>query len=965
MSDVTLTIDGIEVTVPKGTFVIEAARRAGIYISNLCTHPDMKPFGACRMCTIGMPSKWGFGYEIACATECKDGMVVFTENSNKDVLEIKKFITESLLIDHPLDCPICPSSGACEMQNSTWHYGMTENRMAREKLWHAQDYLSPAIIIKRDRCVLCGQCVRVCDELIGAHALAFVNRGIETFIDSAWGTDLTKSPCTSCGLCVEVCPVGCLMHAQFENTFLQWVLKRTDSTCNYCAVGCKLNLEAESNTGLIQRVTFSKGVGVNDGRSCVKGRYGHQYVNNQERLMTPLKREGDKFVEITWKDAYDILLKNETKYQGDAFGAITSGKLTNEDNYLFMKYVRGVLRSNNIDSPIRFTQMPSIVALQEQFGFAGMTNTIHDIKDYGECYLIAGLNIDASAPVLGSQLQESAARRGVPVIMINPRKLTLMGKADVSLQLKPGTDAVLYNGLAHIIVKQGWHAADYIANRTENFDRWKASLDKYTPQYVSQVTGVPAEDLTFAAKLFATGGDKKRNADTGLYPPSAIFYGTGVTQWANGVENVHALANLAILTGNVGRIGAGLNPIQDQANDLGSADVGCLPAYLPSYVPVTNAEARAALETRWFGKTTNVIPAKPGLTYLEMFQAAEAGTIKAMYIAGENPILTAPDIAQIKRGIEKLEFLVVQDLFLNETARFADLILPAAAHAEKDGSYTNTERRINRVKKAVATPGLAKPDWKIFAELIDRPGLRANYKATDEIFKELSEISPLYGGANYKKMERGRRAMTFKPGIAFVGAAYNQMIPFTFSKYGVQYPVSAEGEAEDGTPLLFKDKFATANGKAKFVAVEAQPHADETSREFPFLLTLGRNLAQDRDANIDRRNYVLNALDLEPELELHPDDLERLGLNNGDVVRVTSKKAALEVKVKANRAQMLGNAFMPWMFREAPGFLLTEQKLDPRTGTPELKYLPVRVEFVRKSQKGLLVTGANQEVVPV
>jgi predicted molibdopterin-dependent oxidoreductase YjgC len=965
MADVTLTIDGIEVSVPKGTFVIEAARKAGIYVSNMCTHPDMKPFGACRLCTIGMPSKWGFSYEIACATECKDGMAVFTENSNEDVRDIKKFITESLLIDHPLDCPICPASGACEMQNASWHYSMTENRMAREKLWHPQDYLSPAIIIKRDRCVLCGQCVRICEEVVGAKALAFVNRGIETFIDSAWGTDLTKSPCTSCGMCVEVCPVGCLMHAQFENTFLQWTLKRTDTTCNYCAVGCKMSLEAEVNTGLIQRVAFSKGVGTNDARSCVKGRYGHQYVNSAERLTVPLKRNGEKFEEITWQQAYDILHNNEAKYQGKAFGAIASGKLTNEDNYLFMKYVRGVMRSNNLDSPIRFTQMPSMVALQKQFGFAGMTNTIQDIKDFGECYLYAGLNVDASAPVLGMLLQESASRRGIPIIMVNPRKLTNMGKADVSLQIKPGTDAVLYNGMAHWIIKNGWLSTEYIVKQTEDFDNWRKTLDQYTPEYVAQVTGVDIEDLKFAAELYATGGHGKRNADTGLYPPSSIMFGTGVTQWSNGVENVHALANLALLTGNIGRQGAGLNPIQDQANDLGAADVGCLPDYLPSYVPVTNAEARAALETRWFGRTTGAIPAEPGLRYLEIFQAAEAGTIKAMYIAGENPILTAPDIAQIRRGIEKLEFLVVQDMFLTETARYADLILPAAAHAEKDGSYTNTERRINRVKKAVASPGIAKPDWRIFADLIDRPGLRANYRTAEEIFKELTEISPLYAGANYKKMERGRRVMTFKPGLAFVGAAYNQMWPFTISKYGVQYPVSAEGESEDGTPLLFEKNFATPSGKAKFVRVDAEAVSLNVNNEFPFLLTLGRNLAQDRDSNIDRRNYVLNALDLEPELELHPDDMDRLGLSNGDVVRVTSKQNALEVKVKANRSQLHGNAFMPWMFREAPAFLLVDQKVDERTGTPLLKNLGVRVEFVRKSQKGLLSTGANQEVVPV
>ncbi len=954
---VTVTIDGIEVSVPKGTFLIEAAKKAGIYISNFCAHPDMRPFGACRMCTIGVMGRKGLGFEIACAAECKDGMVAFTENSNNDVREIKQFIMESLLVDHPLDCPICPASGACDLQNATWHYGMTENRMARDKNWSEQDYLSPAILIKRDRCVVCGQCVRVCEELIGAHALAFVNRGIDTYIDSAWGEDLTKSPCTSCGLCVEVCPVGCLMHVQYENTGLQWTMKRTPTTCNYCAVGCQMNFEAEANTGLIEKVTMAEGVGVNDARSCVKGRYGFQYVNSRDRLTSPLMRKGNQFVEISWQDAYNEITQRLGKYSGNQFGAIASVKTTNEENYLLMKLTRGLMRSNNIDSAIRFTHAATIVALEEQLGYSGMTNTIHDIKDSAGCYFVTGSNLDDSAPVMEYQLQEAIQRRKVKTIVVNPRRVNLCNRAEMWLQILPGTDAALYNGLAHIIANESWHNQDYVNNRTEDFTAWKASLAEWTPQRVSQMTGISVEDLRRAAMLYATGGadENGRNKDTNLFPPSAIIYGTGVTQWVNGTDNVHALANLALLTGNLGRAGGGLNGIRDSSNEQGAADMGCLPDYLPGYAPVSNAEARAALETAWFGRANGSIPAEPGLTYMEMFKAATQGQVKAMYIMGENPMLSGPDLALVQRGLERLDFLVVQDIFMTETGRFADIILPAGSHAEKDGTFTNTERRINRVRKAVASPGFARPDWRILTDLLDRPGMRSGYKNPEAIMTEIAQVNRYYTGITYRKLERARMVYTYKPGLV-----YNQIAPVSLSRAGMQWPTKAEAAPQDETYILFEDSFPTTSGKAKFKRV-AVPAARKQSNEFPIILCVGRTLSQDRSGAMARRNMVLESLDLEPELELNSEDMSKFGLQDGDIVKITSvKNLPVEVKVKTGEAQAPGHAFMPWMFREAPANVLMQVPVDPRSGTPELKYLPVRVERVRASA-GLI--GAGAEVV--
>ncbi len=948
-----VTIDGIDVNVPKGTFVLQAAKSAGVYISNFCYHPDMRPFGACRMCTVGVMGRRGMGYEISCAAECKDGMVVFTENSNDEVREVKKFIMESLLVDHPLDCPICPASGACDLQNATWHYGMTENRMAREKIWYQQDYLSPAILIKRDRCVVCGQCVRVCDEIIGAHALAFVNRGISTYIDSAWGDDLTKSPCTSCGMCVEVCPVGCLMHVQYENTGLQWTMKRTLTTCNYCAVGCSMSMEVESNTGLLEKVNFPEGVGVNDARPCVKGRYGYQYINNGDRLESPLLRKDGQFVEITWKEAFDELSKKLGNYTGDAFGAIASVKISNEENYLLQKLTRGLQQSNNIDSAARFTHQASLVALEEQFGVSGMTNTIQDIKDYAGCYFITGSDLDQSAPVIAYLLQEAMVRRKVATIVVNPRKVEMAHRATLWLQIRPGTDAALYNGLAHIILKEGWQTDSFINNRTEGLAQWRNSLAEWTPERTSAVTGLSAEDLYTAARLYATGGGSQKDATTGLYNPSALIYGTGVTQWANGVDNVRGLANLALLTGNLGRMGAGLNGIRDSSNEQGAMDMGCLPNYLPGYIPVTNTEARVMLESAWFGRSNGRLPAKPGLNYVEMFKAAEAGTLKAMYIVGENPMLTGTDLQQVQRGLEKLDFLIVQDIFMTETARFADLVLPASSHAEKDGTFTNTERRVQRIKKAVASPGFARPDWKILAEIIDRPGFRASYKHASDIMLEIAQVNPLYNGVRYEKLERGRQYMTYKPGLA-----YNRMIPMVMERAGLQWPVTMDGIAEDGTPILFTDGFPTDSGKARFMAVQQATRKLPTSDEL--IVCVGRtSWANDRSGAMARRNYVLESLDPEPELELNPADLQRFGLGNGDIVKITSARGALELKVKATDKQPAGLGYMPGMFREAPSAALTSTTSDPRTGTPETKYTAVTVERLRASTYGLLTPGAG------
>ena len=725
-----------------------------------------------------------------------------------------------------------------------------------------------------------------------------------------------------------------------------------------------MNMEAESNTGLIDKVTMGQQQGVNDGRSCVKGRYGYQYANSPDRLTMPMLRKGSEFVEISWQQAYDEIGKRLAQYKGDEFGAIASAKCTNEENYLLMKLTRGVMGSNNIDNPFRLTQAATLTALTEQLGLAGMTNTIQDIKDYAGCFFITGANLDNSAPVIAYLLQEAVQRRKVPTIVVDPRPtpFTVGERTKLWLQIRPGTDIALYNGLANIILSEGLQNDTFVSANVDGLAAFKAQIADYTPERTSEITGVPVEKLREAAIMYATGGKGPggRNKDTGQFGPSAILYGTGVTQWESGTANVNALANLALLTGNFGKPGSGLNGVRDQANDQGASDQGCLPDYLPGYVPVSSAEGRATLESVWFGRLNNKIPAQPGLTYMEMFEAAEEGRIKAMYIMGENPLLGAPDLTLIRRGLERLDFLVVQDLFLTETARFADVVLPAAGHAEKDGTFTNTERRIQRIKKVVAAPGLAKPDWKILAELLHRPGFKNDFKTPAEIMAEITRVNRHYAGVAYNKLERGRPYLTYKPGLV-----YNQMAPMVMERSGLQWPVDAEDMGE-GTPILFTTGFMTANGKAMLMGAKWQPSRNIPGGKFPMGLSVGRALwSADRTGTMARRNHVLAVLDPEPELVLHPNDARRYGIGNGDIVRITSALGSLEIKAQVSPAQPEGLAFAPGGFREAPVNVLMGLNTDMNSGTPAIKVIPVELERIRGSVRGLVTSGAGLEVIPV
>ncbi|MCL5960374.1 MAG: molybdopterin-dependent oxidoreductase [Chloroflexi bacterium] len=789
MADVTLTIDGREVTVPRGTYIIEAARRAGVDIPNLCYHPELRPFGACRMCVVEIAGR-STDLFASCATPVRDGMQVFTQTPR--VQEARRILLDMFLIDHPLECPTCDKSGDCRLQDYTYAYAKDEH-YSRPKRFKKLEHLSPVIDIKRDRCVLCGLCVRVCDEIIGAKALAFANRGLETVIDSAFGRDLTDTSCVSCGQCINVCPVGCLLdRTRQEVAPWSWEMRQTDTICYYCGLGCSLTLE--SNKGEVVRVTSREGQGLNKGLLCVKGKFRHYFIHRPERLATPLIRNNGNFVQATWDEALDLVSRKLEQHRDGQFGALASSRATNEDNYIFQKFVRVVMGSNNIDHRSVASYHPSESTLGRIFGSGAPTNSFRDIYKSGTVFLVGADVVDVH-PVFGFLLQRTMRQREAKLIVLSDRWSWICNYTDVWLKCKPGTEAVLLNGLASIILQEGRWNREFVEARTEGFAEWQQSLRDFTPEKVSQITGVRVKHLYAAARYYAKGGTSFRGeAPAAGYPPSSIYFAESLAT----DPVVSALANLALLTGNVGREGGGIGAVDDQNNGVGAFDMGASPSLLPGYQDILDPEARGRFESHWSRTweerpspkvAPRPLPFQLGLRLNEMLDAALDHQIKAMYIMGYNPVLSHSDPEKARRALESLDFLVVQDIWLTDTAQLADVVLPACSFAEKDGTFTNGERRVQRVRKALEPIGESKPDWVIIAELATRMGYRMSYRHPSFIMNEIAQLVPIYGGISYERLETS----------------------------GLQWPCPKS--EHPGTPVLYQDGFS--RGLASFTPAQS------------------------------------------------------------------------------------------------------------------------------------------------
>lgn len=796
---ITLTIDGKEVSVPKGTFVLSAARKAGVYIPTFCEYPDLRPFGACRMCTVELVTRRGSTLDIACSSPVSEGMQVFTRSEK--VREAQRFVVESLLVDHPLDCPICDKSGECDLQNNAYFSQVrVDNPLARPKQSWELEMLSESVSIKRDRCVLCGRCVRVCDELVGATALSWARRGFTSYIDAAFGEDLKQSPCVSCGLCIEVCPVGALLNTSYHDTARAWFLKRVETVCNLCSVGCNMEVHVENESGRIKRIIGKQDSGFNGEQLCARGFFGFEFVEQRERLATPMIRENGELVPTSWQHALEVVAENLSQYRGGQFGGIAGAHCTNEDNYLFGKFVRGVMQSNNLDYDTGGGRGVRREGLRDVFGSDAATNSFQDILQDAGAIMILGSNLSASHPVLSYKLQTAIRRRSVPLIVASPVPVPLDQVATLQLRYNPGTEALLLNGLAVSIASQGLLNEAFATTRAECFEQWLEDLKSYSLDEVSRITGVAVEQIEDAALLYATGGTRDTSSDGGR-PASAILYSSVLTAAEGGEFIDYAAAALALAMGNVGRSGGGVNALKVASNGQGALDMGCAPFLLPGERFIEDEEARRALESQW--GTSVPSDSEAGLSLESMIRGAQGGIIKAMYVMGSNPVRASSNTNDATRALSGLEFLVVQDIFLTDTARLANVVFPACAWAERDGTYTSAERRVQWLNKVLAERGQSLPDWEILASVMERMGYERHYESTAQILHEIADTVPAYRDISRERLESNSLVVSKRPGKAYKADSFDYV-----ERYGTYLRA-------DDTPYLYGQSFP--RGLARFM----------------------------------------------------------------------------------------------------------------------------------------------------
>jgi formate dehydrogenase alpha subunit len=896
MKRINLTIDGRAVIVMEGSTVLQAIEKAGRYVPTLCYDPALKPFGACRLCIVEI--KGMRGLPTSCTTPAQEGMVVHTET--EEVRRVRRTIVELAIANHPYECLLCNRSLDCELLQVARYVGVEQGsieRLRRAKRTRPPDRSNPAFDFEPDKCILCGKCVRRCDEIVGVGAIDFCHRGYDTVISPFGGKPLAQSICQSCGECVEHCPTGALMSKT-----LLIPEKEIETICPYCGVGCSINLGIRA--GKIVRVRGNEKSPVNQGELCVKGRYGLDFSNHPDRLTRPLiRREGvpkgvstsdihQIFREADWNEALDRVARGIgrtiDRHGPDAIGLLSSAKCTNEENYLFQKFARAVLGTNNVDHCARLCHASTVAAALAAFGDGAMSNSISDI-DHTEVLFVIGSNTTECHPIIGRKIRRAIKNNGAKLIVADPRRIELCEMAQVHLDHFPGTDVALLNGMMRVIVEEDLHDQKFISERCEEFEPFLESLNRYDLKTVEAVTGVAGEKIRQSALLF--GKAKK----------AILFYGMGITQHTTGTDNVKTIANLLMLTGNLGRKGTGFSPLRGQNNVQGACDMGALPVVYPGYQRVDNPAVREKFEKAW-GKN---LSEKPGLTITEMVQAAYEGQLKALYVMGENPMLSEPDLNHAREALTRLEMLVVQDIFLTETAQLADVILPAASFAEKDGTFTNTERRVQRVRKTLDPPGEARLDWEIIAEVSRRLGYPMNYHSSPEIMDEIARLTPIYGGINHDRLNRG----------------------------GLQWPCS--DIKHPGTPILHKGQFS--RGRGKFHVVHDRPPAELPTFAYPILLTTGRILEHWHTGSMSHRSHVLETLVPESHVEINPADANRLGILEGDVISLSSRRGSVQTKVRKTHRVRPGQAFMAFHWREAPANRLTNPALDPQAKIPEFK----------------------------
>ncbi|AJC21689.1 formate dehydrogenase subunit alpha [Pandoraea pulmonicola] len=899
--EVTLEIDGEQITVPAGTSIMRAAAESGVNVPKLCATDSLEPFGSCRLCLVEIEGRRGF--PASCTTPVEPGMKVRTQTPK--LQELRKGVMELYISDHPLDCLTCAANGDCELQDMAGVTGLREVRYGFDGANHfdsEKDESNPYFTYDASKCIVCNRCVRACEETQGTFALTISGRGFEARVSPGQDQPFMDSECVSCGACVAACPTATLQEKSVIHLGQAEHAKIT--TCAYCGVGCSFKAEMKGNE--VVRMVPHKDGQANEGHACVKGRFAWGYATHKDRILTPKirKKITDPWQEVSWDEALDYAASEfkriQAKYGRDSIGGLVSSRCTNEEDYLVQKLVRAAFGNNNVDTCARVCHSPTGYGLKATLGESAGTQTFKSIEK-SDVILVMGANPTDGHPVFGSRMKKRL-RQGAKLIVIDPRRIDLVKSphinADYHLQLRPGTNVAMINALAHVIVTEGLMADAFIAERCEDraFREWRDFITRAenSPEASEAHTGVPAHLVRGAARLFATGGN------------AAIYYGLGVTEHAQGSTTVIGIANLAMLTGNIGRDGVGVNPLRGQNNVQGSCDMGAFPHELPGYRHVSDSTARALFEAEW-GVT---LQPEPGLRIPNMFDAALAGTFMGLYCQGEDIVQSDPNTQHVTHALEQMECIVVQDIFLNETAKYAHVLLPGSSFLEKDGTFTNAERRISRVRQ-VMPPRAGYADWEVTIQLAKRLGYEMNYSHPSEIMDEIARLTPTFTGVSYEKLDR-------------MGS--------------VQWPCNEA--APEGTPVMHIDEFV--RGKGKFLITQYVPTDEKVTRRFPLILTTGRILSQYNVGAQTRRTDNVH-WHSEDRLEIHPHDAEERGIKDGDWVGIESRAGETVLRAIVSERVQPGVVYTTFHFPESGANVITTDNSDWATNCPEYKVTAVQV----------------------
>jgi len=879
-----------ELSVAKNKTILEVCQDAGIDIPTFCYDERLKAEGSCRICVVEIE---GLGKLLpSCATLVAPNMKIKTHSPK--VMSMRKHLLETMLSNHDISCLQCEKAGNCLLQDYAYEYNVEiEKHKGRKR---PLDYVlsNKFFYLNQSKCILCGKCVRICSQLQGNNVWAMSNRGFETEVNTPFGIDMEEGGCVSCGNCVSNCPVGALMPKYTGEKFRTWEVKKTRTTCPYCGVGCQFSLLTKG--GKVVGVEPVKGA-VNNGLLCVKGRFAYNFINSKDRLSSPLIKIDGQFVKASWDEAYDVIkekiLAIKDNYGPDSIGVLSSARVTTEENYLVQKLARAVIGTNNVDHCARLCHATSVAALSHVFGSGAMTNSFGEIKN-ADAIFILGSNTTEAHPVIGSFIK-IAKENGAKLIVADPREIALADYADINIQHYAGSDIALVNGMLNHIITNKLYDAEFIAERTEGFEELLKIIADYTPEKVAKITGVRPELIKQAAELYALG------------PRSSIIYGMGIAQHANGVESVCTLSNLALICGMIGKESTGINPLRGQNNVQGACDMGCLPDQYPGYQRVAVKENREKFEKAWGVK----LPDNPGYTASLMIEKG----LKAMYIVGENPVISEPDAAHTQKVLSGLDFLVVQDIFLTETAELADVVLPAASFAEKDGTFTNSERLVQLIQPAIAPPGSSKPDYQILLELMSKLGYENNMVSPEEVMREIASLAPQYAGITYPKIRRNG---------------------------GVCWPIKPE--EEHGAKVLHTKSFP--RGKALIMPVKYSPPAEEVDSEYPIILSTGRILYHYHTMTMTEKTKAIMEIASGGYVEIHPENARQINVSDGEEIRVISRRGAICARARVTDRIKVGVVFIPFHFKDTYVNLITNPAYDPVAEEPELKVCAVRLEKI-------------------